>query len=103
MKDDMTYRRMIAVDDRFDRERRRPYQDLSTVESQRNDLTAEEFPEGPYGSSLLSESLGKSSPWRIDQRSPNSYSFENKELHGGMDREYPGEDSYGIPEVQDEP
>jgi hypothetical protein len=65
--------------------------DLATVESQRNDLIAEEFPEGPYGSSLPVESLGKSTPWRNDQRPPNSFSYENRELHEGLQRNYPGD------------
>jgi hypothetical protein len=65
--------------------------DLATVESQRNDLIAEEFPEGPYGSSLPVESLGKSTPWRKDQRPPNSFSYENRELHEGLQRNYPGD------------
>ncbi|GKU75814.1 hypothetical protein [Paenibacillus sp. L3-i20] len=90
---------------RFVQEDREPYTDVSTVESQRNDLIAEEFPEGPYGSDLLSESLGKSSPWRSDQRSSNRFDYENRSLHAGLSRHYPGEDNYEteIPEVQDEP
>ncbi|WP_281890939.1 hypothetical protein [Paenibacillus sp. YYML68] len=67
------------------------YTDFATVESQRNDLTAEEFPEGPYGTSLPLESLGKSTPWRDDQRSNNRFSYENRELHAGLPRNYPGE------------
>ncbi|RAP77375.1 hypothetical protein [Paenibacillus montanisoli] len=82
-------------------ENRRPYTDVKSVESQRNDLAAEEFPDGPYGSGLLSESLGKSKPWRIDQRSPNAYGYENRELHEGMYRDYPGEDDF--PDAIDEP
>lgn len=66
------------------------YTDLKTVESQRNDLTAEEFPEGPYGSSLQTESLGKSTPWREDQRPQQRFTYENRELHAGISREYPG-------------
>ncbi|NEW08208.1 hypothetical protein GK047_19595 [Paenibacillus sp. SYP-B3998] len=73
-------------------EERDAYTDLETVESQRNDLIPEEFPEGPYGTSLNTESLGKSTPWRKDQRSPNSFSYENRELHEGLKRDYPGED-----------
>lgn len=69
--------------DKFLREERQEYTDVSTVESQRNDITLEEFPEGPYGSSLLSESLGKSSPWRVDQRSAHRFDYENHELHEG--------------------
>lgn len=75
----------------FIEERKRKRTDLATVESQRNDLTAEEFPEGPYGSSLPVESLGKSTPWREDQRSNNRFSYENREFHEGMSREYPGD------------
>ncbi|WP_372009877.1 hypothetical protein NBRC13296_04965 [Paenibacillus chitinolyticus] len=66
--------------------------DLSTVESQRNDTIPEEFPEGPYGSSVLSESLGKSTPWRDDQRPTNRFRYENRELHSGIERDYPGDD-----------
>lgn len=65
--------------------------DFANVESQRNDLVAEEFPEGPYGTSLPTESLGKSTPWREDQRSPNRFSYENRELHEGLQRNYPGD------------
>ncbi|WNR47130.1 hypothetical protein MJB10_21055 [Paenibacillus roseipurpureus] len=73
-------------------DRRAAYADLKTVESQRNDLIPEEFPEGPYGTSMLTESLGKSTPWREDQRSPNRFSYENRELHAGITRDYPGAD-----------
>jgi hypothetical protein len=76
---------------KFKEEERKPYTDLATVESQRNDLTAEEFPEGPYGSSIVNETLGKSTPWRVDQRPPNSFTYENRELHEDLDREYPGD------------
>jgi hypothetical protein len=75
----------------FKSEKKQPKIDLATVESRRNDLAAEEFPEGPYGASLSSESLGKSSPWREDQRGPDPYGYENKELHAGMERDYPGD------------
>lgn len=73
-------------------EHRDEYTDLETVESQRNDLIPEEFPEGPYGTSLNTESLGKSTPWRKDQRPPNRFSYENHELHEGIKRDYPGAD-----------
>lgn len=74
----------------FLKEDRSEYTDLSTVESQRNDLTHEEFPEGPYGSGLPVESIGKSSPWREDQRPPNQLNYENRELHEGLPRQFPG-------------
>lgn len=85
----------------FIKEDRQPYTDLATVESQRNDLTAEEFPEGPYGSDKITESLGKSKPWRIDQRSASQFDYENRELHAEIDRDYPGDDGY--PDAMDEP
>ncbi|MGV2884239.1 MULTISPECIES: hypothetical protein [Paenibacillus] len=80
--------------DKFLQEERQEYTDVSTVESQRNDITLEEFPEGPYGSSLMSESLGKSSPWRVDQRTAHRFDYENHELHEGEVRDYPGQDVY---------
>ncbi|MBD0380118.1 hypothetical protein [Paenibacillus sedimenti] len=73
-------------------EYRDEYTDLKTVESQRNDLTAEEFPDGPYGSDLITESLGKSTPWREDQRPSNTYSYENRDFHQDIPRAYPDED-----------
>ncbi|BBH24968.1 hypothetical protein Back11_63130 [Paenibacillus baekrokdamisoli] len=89
----------------FMKEDRQLYTDLATVESQRNDLTAEEFPEGPYGSDKITESLGKSSPWRIDQRPSDRFAYENRELHAGIERDYPGDDSFenSIPDAIDEP
>lgn len=72
-------------------EDRDAYTDLATVESQRNDLAAEEFPEGPYGSNIIAEKPGKTTPWREDQRGASPYSFENRELHEGIDRGYPGD------------
>lgn len=77
---------------KFMREKKQRYTDLATVESQRNDLTSEEFPEGPYGANITSAELGKSTPWRDDQRSPNAFSYENRTLHESLPREYPGED-----------
>lgn len=85
----------------FKQENRKPYTDLATVESQRNDLTAEEFPEGPYGSPLLTETLGKSTPHRIDQRHPNRFDYENRTLHERQDRDYPGDQ--GMPDEMDQP
>lgn len=91
--------------DSYVNENRQKETDVASVESQRNDLIPEEFPEGPYEADLLSESLGKSSPWRIDQRRTGRFGYENAALHEGLDRDYPGEDNYGtaVPEVQDEP
>ncbi|MDI4644647.1 hypothetical protein [Cohnella hashimotonis] len=79
---------------RFLSEDRRTTTDLSTVESARNDLFLEEFPEGPYGASLVTNlKLGRSKPWRIDQDTHSGY--ENIELHEDLPRIYPGEDPLG--------
>lgn len=72
----------------FKHERRSEYTDFATVESQRNDLTAEEFSEGSYGSEEPAK-LGKSTPWRVDQRPPNRFTYENRELHEGLMRHDP--------------
>lgn len=81
--------------DGFIDEQRRLYTDFASVESQRNDLIAEEFPDGPYGSPMNAESLGKSTPWRMDQRPPNRFDYENRELHAGLERGYPGDQGEG--------
>jgi hypothetical protein len=79
------------------------YSDLSTVESQRNDLSHEEFPDGSYGSSITGPT-GKSRPWRIDQRSSKPYGYENSSLHEDLGRDYPGDDDYdALPDAMDEP
>ena len=79
--------------DGFMKEKKSDYTDLATVESQRNDLAAEEFPEGAYGSAggteEYSEELGKRTPWREDQRAANAYAYENRELHQDRPRRYP--------------
>ncbi|WP_308635605.1 hypothetical protein [Paenibacillus silvisoli] len=84
----------------FMNENRQPFTDVKSVESQRNDLTAEEFSDGPYGSRLLSESLGRSKPWRIEQRAADAYEYENRSLHEGIYRDFPGEDDF--PDAIDE-
>lgn len=94
------------MSDGFSKEDRRSYTDLSTVESMRNDLTFEEFPEGPYGSPINSDNLGKSTPWRKDQRSASTqFDYENHQLHADMKREYPGQDVFDetIPDKVDKP
>lgn len=75
--------------------RREKYTDFATVESSRNDLTFEEFPEGPYGADLHAEAAVKSTPWRAEQRQPNRFGYENHRLHGDQERDYPGDDRSG--------
>ncbi len=79
----------------FSKENKNQYTDLASAESQRNDLIPEEFADGPYGSPTNAEALGKSTPWRVDQRPPTPFDFENRELHAGMERQYPGDQGQG--------
>jgi hypothetical protein len=72
------------------------YGELNTVESGRNDLTAEEFPEGPYGSSIPELAMGKSSPWDYGQEVTSPYGYENVQLHQDLPRDYPGEDDQEV-------
>ncbi len=74
------------------------YGELSTVESQRNELIPEEFPEGPYGSDIIPENLSKSTPWRQDQRRTSAFTYENRKLHEGISRDLPPDH-----ETHDEP
>lgn len=82
---------MIHMDGFIEEDRKRST-DVSTVESQRNDLVPEEFPEGPYAAERPGLPLGKSSPWRKDQRPNNRFSYENRALHADLKRDYPGAD-----------
>ncbi|MED3624576.1 cytosolic protein [Neobacillus thermocopriae] len=68
------------------------YDDLSNVEVQRNFLTAEEFPEGPYGSPIRKDDPVelKSSPWQEGQRWYSNFNYEFKALHQDMPREMDG-------------
>ncbi|KKK39346.1 cytosolic protein [Mesobacillus campisalis] len=68
------------------------FSELSNVEKSKNFLTAEEFPEGPYGSPrAASEPVqNKSSEWKEGQRYYSAFNYENKTLHQGMPRQMEG-------------
>jgi hypothetical protein len=72
-----------------DRER---YSDFSNVEKQKNYVTAEDLPDGPYGSPFGEQKPveGKSTPWREGQRSYSNFNYEFKSLHQGMPRKEVG-------------
>ncbi|MED1795944.1 hypothetical protein P4V54_25095 [Brevibacillus nitrificans] len=66
------------------------YSELSTVESQRNEILQEEFPEGPYGSSTNRERLGKSSEWEPGQQSTSTrFTYETRNMHQDLPRQDP--------------
>ncbi|MBM7553121.1 hypothetical protein [Thalassobacillus pellis] len=67
------------------------YTDFSNVETQRNFLTAEEFPEGPFGAEKGKEVPveNKDTPWKDGQQYYSNSTFENRNLHEGMPRQFP--------------
>jgi hypothetical protein len=67
------------------------YRDFKVVQSQRNEILQEEFPEGPYGSSTNEIKLGKATPWEEGQHSTTThYTYETREFHEDLQRLYPG-------------
>jgi hypothetical protein len=68
------------------------YTDLSTVEKQRNYLTAEEYPEGPYGSPIAQNEpvQNKNTPWQEGQRWYSNFNYEFKSLHQDIPRQMAG-------------
>ncbi len=68
------------------------YTDFANVEKQRDFLTAEEYPEGPYGSPFRKDELveNKSTPWQEGQRYQTSFNYEFKALHQDIPRQMEG-------------
>ena len=68
------------------------YSDFSNVEKQRDYLTAEEFPEGPFGSPIRKNEpvQNKSTPWEEGQRHYSAFNYEFKSLHQDIPRQMPG-------------
>ena len=68
------------------------YSDFSNVEKQRNYLTAEEFPEGPFGSPIRKNEpvQNKSTPWEEGQRHYSAFNYEFKSFHQDIPRQMPG-------------
>lgn len=68
------------------------YTELSNVEKQHNFLTAQEFPEGPYGSSFKVNDpvQNKSTPWEEGQRRYSAFNNEFKSLHQDLPRQIDG-------------
>jgi hypothetical protein len=68
------------------------YTDFANVEKQRDFLTAEELPEGPFGSPIGREVpvFNKSTPWREGQRHYSAFNYEFKTLHQDVPRQMGG-------------
>jgi hypothetical protein len=66
-----------------------PFRELSTVESQRNEILPEEFPEGPFGAAHDEARLGKATGWEEGQHSTSAFTYENRMFHQGLPRGEP--------------
>ncbi|MCQ6276550.1 cytosolic protein [Bacillus sp. V3B] len=68
------------------------YFNFSNVETMENTMIPEEFPEGPFGSSIRKNNPveNKSTPWREGQRTYSAYNYEFKSLHQNLPRQMEG-------------
>ncbi|WP_101845718.1 hypothetical protein [Halobacillus sp. Marseille-P3879] len=68
------------------------YTDFANVETQKNFLTAEEFPEGSFGHPKGKEDPveNKDTPWEDGQQYYSNFAYENRNLHQDLPRQYPG-------------
>lgn len=62
------------------------------IEQYKAELIPEEFPEGPFGSSINEDEIvtGKSTPWKKGQRRASAYVYPDKEQHDDIPRRLPG-------------
>lgn len=71
---------------------RKDYEEFSNVQKQREQLIPEEFPEGPVGSPIHSETpvSGKSTSWEKGQHRTSAFIYPDKEKHQKLERRVPG-------------
>lgn len=72
---------------------KRQYTDFANVEAQRNYLTPEQLPEGPYGAprnKYEAVTNDKSEPWTEKQRYYSAFNYEYKALHQDLPRQEDG-------------
>lgn len=71
---------------------KKEYRDFSNVKNVHEDLIPEEFPEGPFGSSINDEEppYSKSTPWTEGQRRQSAFVFPDKQQHDDLPRQTPG-------------
>lgn len=76
----------------MDQKENEVYTDFANVEKQRNFLTAEEFPEGSYGSPRGAKQpvQNKETPWQEGQQFYSNFTYENRSLHEGVPRQMAG-------------
>lgn len=88
------------------KEHEEKFTELSNVEKQKNYLTSEELPEGPYGSSIGKEApvQNKSTPWEEGQRYYTPFNYEFKSLHQNIPRQMAGaHPTHDDPEKEEQP
>lgn len=68
------------------------YTDFSNVETQRTFLTAEEYPEGPFGSpeGKTEPVKNKETPWKHGQHYYSNFAYEDRNFHEDLPRQDPG-------------
>lgn len=82
------------------------FTELSNVEAQKNFLTAEEYPEGPYGSPFRKDEpvQNKSTPWEAGQRKYSAFNYEFKSFHQELPRQMAGaHPTHDDPDVDEQP
>lgn len=74
-----------------DKEKNR-FSELSNVEKAHEELIPEEYPDGPYGSSIRKDEpvRSKSTPWRKGQQRTSAYVYPDQERHDDLPRQMPG-------------
>lgn len=74
------------------KKKKKEYSDFSNARSLQDNLIPEEFPEGPFGSSIGDEKLAysKTTPWKEDQHRQSAFVYSDKELHEDLPRKAPG-------------
>lgn len=71
---------------------KKKHDDFSVVKDQQNMLTAEELPEGPYGSPIRKDEPveNKSGPWKEGQQYMSGFVYETRSFHDNLPRQMDG-------------
>lgn len=68
------------------------FAEITNVETMKEQLIPEEFPDGPFGSPIRKNAKveGKSSQWIKGQQRTSGYVYYDKERHDDLPRQMPG-------------
>ncbi|PSL51301.1 hypothetical protein B0H94_101214 [Salsuginibacillus halophilus] len=69
-----------------------PEGDISTAQDQVRFLQPEDLPEGPYGAPRNKNEpvQDKETPSHRKQQTKSAFTYEDRELHAGLERKHPG-------------